>query len=199
MVLAKSGAAGSWMIAPISAVWSAKACSNAGRKCSGLISANGGVSNGVCHACTSGFSRACAMIAVSRVSAITISRFRRNSRGESYIMGWGFFAPFALDRSALFGEIAAPKQDPNMSSKPSSTTGRQIIWPSVITVISAAILIGAEVFGAAFAGGWALAILLGLGDQGAHILQAVLFALGVFIMATFIRAAQRVEPFTRRA
>ena len=42
-----------------------------------------------------------------------------------------------------------------------------------------AILIGAEVFGAAFAGGWALAILFGLGDTGAHILQAVLFAIGV--------------------
>ena len=86
-----------------------------------------------------------------------------------------------------------------MSSKPSSTSGRQIIWPSVITVISAAILIGAEVFGAAFAGGWALAILFGLDDTAAHILQAVLFAIGVFIMAAFIRAAQRVEPFTRRA
>ena len=86
-----------------------------------------------------------------------------------------------------------------MSSKPSATSGRQIIWPSVITVISAAILIGAEVFGAAFAGGWALAILFGLDDTGAHILQAVLFAIGVFIMTAFIRAAQCVEPFTRRA
>ena len=63
----------------------------------------------------------------------------------------------------------------------------------------AAILIGAEVFGAAFAGGWALAILFGLDDTGAHILQAVLFAIGVFIMMAFIRAAQRIEPFTRRA
>ena len=54
-------------------------------------------------------------------------------------------------------------------------------------------------FGAAFAGGWALAILLGLDDTGAHILQAVLFALGVFVMIAFIRAAQRVEPFTKRA
>ena len=54
-------------------------------------------------------------------------------------------------------------------------------------------------FGAAFAGGWALAILLGLDDTGAHILQAVLFAIGVLIMVAFIRAAQRVEPFTRRA
>ena len=53
-------------------------------------------------------------------------------------------------------------------------------------------------FERAFAGGWALAILFGLDDTGAHILQAVLFALGVFIMIAFIRAAQRVEPFTRR-
>jgi nitric oxide reductase large subunit len=86
-----------------------------------------------------------------------------------------------------------------MSSEPSSTANRQIVWPSVITVISAAILIGAEVFGAAFAGGWALAILLGLDDTGAHVLQAILFALGVFVMVAFIRAAQRVEPFFKRA
>ena len=86
-----------------------------------------------------------------------------------------------------------------MSLEPTPTKARQILWPSVVTVLSAAILIGAEVFGAAFAGGWALAILLGLDDTGAHILQAVLFALGVIVMAAFIRAAQRVEPFTRRA
>lgn len=83
-----------------------------------------------------------------------------------------------------------------MNAQPSSS--RQIVWPTVITVISAAILIGAEVFGAAFAGGWALAILLGLDDIGAHILQAVLFALGVMVMVAFIRGAARVEPFTRR-
>jgi hypothetical protein len=86
-----------------------------------------------------------------------------------------------------------------IDAQPSPTGSRQIAWPSVVTVISAAILIGAEVFGAAFAGGWALAILFGLDDTGAHILQAVLFALGVLIMIAFIRAAQRVEPFTRRA
>ena len=66
-----------------------------------------------------------------------------------------------------------------MSPQPASTSSRAIVWPSVITVISAAILIGAEVFGAAFAGGWALAILFGLDDTGAHILQAVLFGVGV--------------------
>jgi hypothetical protein len=83
-------------------------------------------------------------------------------------------------------------------SPPASTSSREIVWPSVITVISAAILIGAEVFGAAFAGGWALAILFGLDDTSARILQAVLFAIGVMIMVGFIRAAQRIEPFTKR-
>ena len=88
-----------------------------------------------------------------------------------------------------------------------STAPRRIYWPSVITVISAAILIGAEVFGAAFAGGWALAILLPPETFGlptsqqtwTHILQAMLFALGVFVMVVFLRNASRVEPFTKRA
>ena len=86
-----------------------------------------------------------------------------------------------------------------MSLQPTSTGSRQIIWPSVVTVISAAILIAAEVFGAAFAGGWALAMLFGLDDTAAHIVQALLFGIGVLIMVAFIRAAQRVEPFFRRA
>jgi hypothetical protein len=85
-----------------------------------------------------------------------------------------------------------------MSQQPASKPAREIAWTSVITVISAAILIGAEVFGAAFAGGWALAILFGLNDTSAHILQAVLFGIGVLIMVAFIRGAQRVEPFFKR-
>jgi hypothetical protein len=86
-----------------------------------------------------------------------------------------------------------------MSTQPASSGKSQIIWSTVVTVISAAILIGAEVFGAAFAGGWALAILFGLDDTSAHILQAVLFAIGVLIMVAFIRNAQRIEPFWKRS
>ncbi len=94
-----------------------------------------------------------------------------------------------------------------MNAQTPSTGRREIAWPSVITVVSAAILISAEVFGAAFAGGWALAIMLPPDDffltisqdSWAHILQAILFAVGVFVMITFVRGAQRVEPFTRRA
>ena len=85
-----------------------------------------------------------------------------------------------------------------MSNTNSTSPARRIYWPSVITVVSAAILIGAEVFGAAFAGGWALAILFGLEDTGALVIQGALFVLGVAIMVTFVRGAQRIEPFTRR-
>jgi hypothetical protein len=85
-----------------------------------------------------------------------------------------------------------------MNAQKLEANARTIAWPSVITVISAAILIGAEVFGAAFAGGWALAILFGLSDTAAHIVQIVLFVIGVAIMVGFVRGAQRVEPFTRR-
>ena len=93
-----------------------------------------------------------------------------------------------------------------MSMQPASRGKSEIIWPSVITVISAAILIGAEVFGAAFAGGWALAIVMppetfGLPisqETWAHILQAVLFTAGVLVMVAFISSAQRIEPFWKR-
>jgi hypothetical protein len=84
-------------------------------------------------------------------------------------------------------------------SDTNSAARRRIYWPSVITVVSAAILIGAEVFGAAFAGGWALAILMGLDDTFALVIQGILFVIGVAIMVTFVRGAQRVEPFTRRS
>jgi hypothetical protein len=84
-----------------------------------------------------------------------------------------------------------------MNASPLPYAERKIYWPTVVTVISAAILIGAEVFGAAFAGGWAIAILLGLDDTGAHIVQGALFLIGVAIMVAFVRGAQRIEPFKR--
>ena len=77
-------------------------------------------------------------------------------------------------------------------------TSRRINWTSVVTVLSAAVLIGAEVFGAAYAGGWAVAGLLGLGDYGVYALQIVFFLAGLAVMVTFIRNAQRVEPFVSK-
>ena len=74
---------------------------------------------------------------------------------------------------------------------------RRIIWVHVLTVLSAAILIGAEVFGAAFAGGWAIANLFDLGPTGGYVLRGLFFVLGLVVMASFIRNARRVEPFTQ--
>jgi hypothetical protein len=76
--------------------------------------------------------------------------------------------------------------------------GKRILWLNVMTVVSAAILIGAEVFGAAFAAGWAFANLFHLGEYGVHILQAVFFVCGVAVMVRFLVNARRVEPFTER-
>ena len=75
---------------------------------------------------------------------------------------------------------------------------RRINWVNVSTVLSAAILISAEVFGAAFAGGWAFGNLFALGEYGTYILQILFFALGIAIMVAFIRSGMRIEPFTTR-
>jgi len=72
---------------------------------------------------------------------------------------------------------------------------RRILWQNVLTVVSAAILISAEVFGAAFAGSWAIASLMGLGAIGAHVLDGVFMLCGLAVMVQFLRAAHRVEPF----
>jgi len=76
--------------------------------------------------------------------------------------------------------------------------GRRINWLNVLTVVSAAILIGAEVFGGAFAAGWAFANLFHLGEYGVYILQIVFFVFGILVMVRFVRNAARIEPFVER-
>jgi hypothetical protein len=73
---------------------------------------------------------------------------------------------------------------------------RRIVWENVLTVVSAAILISAEVFGAAFAGSWAIANLLALGSVGARALDGLFVVCGIVVMVQFVRAEQRIEPFT---
>ena len=85
-----------------------------------------------------------------------------------------------------------------MPETPNKTGGQRIIWQNVLTVVSAAILISAEVFGAAFAGGWAVANLFEFGIDGVHVFQAIFFIFGIAVMIAFVRHAQEVEPFTSR-
>jgi len=82
------------------------------------------------------------------------------------------------------------------TNKPAGS-GR-INWINISTVLSAAVLIAAEVFGAAFAGGWAFGNLFGLGEYGTYILQVLLFLLGIAVMVAFVRSGMRIEPFTSR-
>jgi hypothetical protein len=95
-----------------------------------------------------------------------------------------------------FMEIAGESETRAMSQTNLSGRPRRIVWQSVITVLSAAVLISAEVFGAAFAGGWALASLMGLGTWGVYALQILFFIGGVAVMSAFVRNGMRVEPFT---
>jgi amino acid transporter len=107
-----------------------------------------------------------------------------------------------------------------MSNTPELGQRRKINWLNINTVLSAAILIGAEVFGAAYAGGWAVENLTGLGSfiigiaasivnivgvqlnvsprAGVVLLQVIFFAVGTAVMIAFVRQASRVEPFTSR-
>jgi hypothetical protein len=73
-----------------------------------------------------------------------------------------------------------------------------INWTSLITIVSAAILIGTELLGAAWASGWAIAGFFQLGSTIEVGLQVVLGVLAVLVIGLFVRQAMRVEPVFRR-
>jgi hypothetical protein len=115
------------------------------------------------------------------------------ARPQSRCRGGDSRRPYGLDPLVAFGDIAPVVKEIAMAQ------GRRIVWVNVITVISAAILIGAEVFGAAFAGSWAIATLFDLGTLGARVLDIIFVVCGIAIMAQFIRNAHLIEPFTARS
>lgn len=70
----------------------------------------------------------------------------------------------------------------------------KVQWPSLITIVGAALLVGAEVFGAAFAGGWAIGGVLRLGELLTYVLMALFGLGGLGAMAVFLRSAIKVDP-----
>ncbi len=70
----------------------------------------------------------------------------------------------------------------------------QLNWRNLLTVASVLILIGAEVFGVAFAGGWALAGLFELGDTVAYGLMVLFSLLGLWAMLWLWRRSVEVDP-----
>jgi hypothetical protein len=64
---------------------------------------------------------------------------------------------------------------------------------ALVTLISVMILIGAEVFGVALAGGWALAGLFELGDVVGYVLIGIFALFGVYIMINVWHRASAYE------
>ena len=58
-----------------------------------------------------------------------------------------------------------------MSQTATAPASGRIRWTTLITIVSAAILLGTETVGASLAFGWAMAGWLGLGDIGTRILE----------------------------
>jgi hypothetical protein len=78
------------------------------------------------------------------------------------------------------------------------TGSKRIIWPNLITVLSAAVLMGTVVVGMALATAWAIAGLFGLGQIAEWVLEAIFGLAGVATIIAFIRNASRIEPFFER-
>ncbi len=70
-------------------------------------------------------------------------------------------------------------------------------WQNLLTVISVLILVGAEVFGVAFAAGWAIAGLFELGDIVGYVLMVLFSLLGLYALVLLGRRALHVEPLRR--
>lgn len=67
-------------------------------------------------------------------------------------------------------------------------------WGNVLTVGSAAALIGTEALATAVAAGWAIAGLFNLGDIGEYALMALFAAVGLYVAVRFFRKASIAEP-----
>lgn len=70
----------------------------------------------------------------------------------------------------------------------------RINWLNLSTVASAAVLIGTMAFALAYATGWALGGLLGLGDYGAYFFEGVFLLIATAALLAFIRLAVKAEP-----
>lgn len=64
---------------------------------------------------------------------------------------------------------------------------------ALLTIVSVMILVGAEVFGVAFAAGWAIAGLFELGDVVSYVLMGLFSLLGVYILMLLWRRAHAAE------
>jgi membrane protein implicated in regulation of membrane protease activity len=67
-------------------------------------------------------------------------------------------------------------------------------WLNLVTVVSAVILVGAEVFGVAIAAGWAIAGLFELGTQISYVLMGLFSLMAAYALWAFWKRAVEIEP-----
>jgi hypothetical protein len=65
---------------------------------------------------------------------------------------------------------------------------------NLLTVVSAAVLVGTETVGIGLAAGWAFAGMMGFGTQATYISEAIFGSLGFFALWVFYKKAVQVEP-----
>ena len=70
----------------------------------------------------------------------------------------------------------------------------RIVWTNLVTVASAAVLIGTMIVGLGLATGWAIAGALGLGEIGTYVIEALFVAVAAVVIVAFWRTASRIEP-----
>lgn len=72
----------------------------------------------------------------------------------------------------------------------------RVRWSNVVTVVSAAILVGTETVATGVAAGWAIGGLFRLGDAGEYLLMAVFGLVGLYFAWLYFRKAVVAEPLT---
>jgi hypothetical protein len=75
-----------------------------------------------------------------------------------------------------------------------SSSGSKIKWVHLLTLVSVGVLVGSEVFGVAFATGWAISGLLELGLALSYAMDGLFLLLAALVMIPFMRHAAKVDP-----
>ena len=69
----------------------------------------------------------------------------------------------------------------------------RINWTNLVTVASAAILIGTMIVGLGLATGWAIAGALGLGEIGTYVIEALFVGAAAAVIVAFWQKATSIE------
>jgi hypothetical protein len=100
-------------------------------------------------------------------------------------------------RADAIGEPAARDREQQPMSDTTRKSGR-INWAHLVTVGSAAVIVGTMILVLGFATGWALAGMFGLGEVGTLVLEAIFIVIAAAGAVTFWRLAVKAEPIFDR-